>query len=383
MNRWRRIRPALFAALVMACGTPAPVQAPAPVQVGTLTPDVPRAPLVFPTVAWQRIEVPETAGYRRGALDSLTSYLRTITTTGLMVIAGGQSLYEYGNLSELSYLASARKSILSMLYGNPVAQGTIRLDQTLAQLGISDRGGLSSAEQRATIRDLLRASSGVYHPASNGGDNLADAPPRGSQEPGEYFLYSNWDFNALGAIYERLTGRNIYDALEADIARPIGMEDFVRDRQRKSGDTTRSVHQAYHMWLSTRDMARIGYLMLRQGEWNGRQLIPADWVRLSTSTLVPSGAMNPVAARRAGMGYGYLWWTLEVPPESPPAGSYSARGAYGQYIMVIPKLDLVVAHKRAVFDGRTGSTEAVSWIQFMGAVERVIAARCPGACPVP
>jgi CubicO group peptidase (beta-lactamase class C family) len=180
-----------------------------------------------------------------------------------------------------------------------------------------------------------------------------------------------------------LTGRNIYDALEADIARPIGMEDFVRDRQRKSGDTTRSVHLAYHMWLSTRDMARIGYLMLREGAWNGKQVIPADWLRLSTSTLVPSGAMNPVAARRAGMGYGYLWWTLEVPPESPLAGSYSARGAYGQYIMVIPKLDLVVAHKRAVFDGRTGSTEAVSWIQFMGAVERVIAARCPGVCPVP
>ncbi len=87
MNRWRRMGSALFAALAMACGTATPVQAPAPVQVGTLTPDVPRAPLVFPAEAWQRIEVPETAGYRRGGLDSLTAYLRTLTTTGLMVLA--------------------------------------------------------------------------------------------------------------------------------------------------------------------------------------------------------------------------------------------------------------------------------------------------------
>ena len=383
MNRCYSPRWALWAGLALACGSPASAPPPAPVQIGTLVPDAPRAPLVFPEAAWQRIAVPETAGYRRGALDSLTSYLRTITTTGLMVIASGQSLYEYGNLTELSYLASARKSILSMLFGKPVAQGTIRLDQTLAQLGVSDRGGLSSAEQRATIRDLLMTSSGVYHPASNGGDNLADAPPRGSQEPGQYFLYSNWDFNALGAIYERLTGRNIYDALEADIARPIGMEDFDRSRQQKSGDTTRSIYQAYHMWLSTRDMARVGYLMLHQGSWNGRQLIPADWVRTSSSTLVPSSVMNPVPARRAGMGYGYLWWTLEVAPDSPLAGSYSARGAVGQYIMVIPKLGLVIAHKRAVGDGRTGGNVGVSWVQFMGAVQRVVDAHCPGACPVP
>ena len=152
---------------------------------------------------------------------------------------------------------------------------------------------------------------------------------------------------------------------------------------RKSGDLSVSVNPAYHMWLSTRDMARIGYLMLRQGEWNGRQLIPTEWVRQSTSLLVPSSAMHPASAQRRGMGYGYLWWIVEAPAESPLAGSYSARGAVGQYIMVIPKLDLVIAHKRAVGDGRTGGNAGVSWPQFMGAVERVLAARCPGSCPVP
>ena len=53
------------------------------------------------------------------------------------------------------------------------------------------------------------------------------APVRGSQKPGTYNLYSNWDFNALGTIFEKKTGRSIYDAFESDIARPIGMQDVV------------------------------------------------------------------------------------------------------------------------------------------------------------
>lgn len=385
--RWTRAALLGGLALALACGGhPPPSAGPEPAPELPRGPhvEVPRAPLVFPSASgWERVEAPERAGYRRSGLDSLTTYLRTITTTGLMVIAGGLSLYEYGNLTELSYLASSRKSILSMLYGRPVADGTIRLDMTLARIGIDDVGGLTAAERRATVRDLLLTSSGVYHPASNPGDNLADAPPRGSQRPGEYFLYSNWDFNALGTIYTRLTGRQIHDALAEDIARPTGMEDFDRSRQRMSGDTTRSRHLAYHMWLSTRDMARVGYLMLREGNWNGAQLIPRDWVRESTTQVVPSSRMNPAGARQGGMGYAYLWWTLEAPPESPLHGAYASRGAFGQYIMIIPKLDLVVAHKRAVGDGRTGGNEAVTWPQFMGAVERLLAARCPGACPLP
>ncbi len=125
--------------------------------------------------------------------------------------------------------------------------------------------------RRATVEHLITARSGVYHPASNPGDNLADAPPRGSQEPGDYMLYSNWDFNAAGAAFEDLTGLNIYDALETDLARPLGFQDWDRSMHQKSGDTSRSVNLAYHMVLSTRDMARLGLLMLREGDWDGTQ----------------------------------------------------------------------------------------------------------------
>src|SRR5829696_2828737 len=103
-----------------------------------------------------------------------------------------------------------------MLYGNYVARGVVKLDRTIGELGIDDVGGLLPQEKEATVRDLITARSGVYHEASNSGDDLASAPPRGSVKHGTYQLYSNWDFNAAGTAFEKTTGRDIYDALESD-----------------------------------------------------------------------------------------------------------------------------------------------------------------------
>ena len=228
-----------------------------PVQAGDIQAPAAAAEQVFPGKSWERIQDPESIGYNTQKLAEIKKYVERIKTTGLMVVVGGKVLFEYGDIQQLSYLASVRKSILAMLYGNYVAAGTIQLDMTLKDLNIDDHGGLVPIEKKATIDHLITARSGIYHPASNSGDNSADAPPRGSQEPGTYFLYNNWDFNAAGAIFEQVTGKNIYDALENDIALPITMQDFDRSKQRKSGNLKRSQFQAYHIWLSTRDMARI------------------------------------------------------------------------------------------------------------------------------
>lgn len=118
--------------------------------------------------------------------------------------------------------------------------------------------------------------------------------------------------------------------------------------------------------------------MLRQGNWNGTPVVPADWVEEITRTVTPSSAMNPPPARQGGMGYGYLWWTIEAPAGSPLEGAYSGRGAVGQYITVIPRLDMVIAHKRALRPGQ--QNPPVSWREYLGIVQRVIAARCQGAC---
>src|SRR5688572_9091937 len=172
-----------------------------------------QAKSVYPAAEWERIDRPENVGWSTAGLEQARAKLSTLATTGFMAVLGGRVLMEYGDVKRVSYLASVRKSVLSMLYGIYSERGKINLEKTLEQMRIDDIGGLSAEEKQATVRDLLRARSGVFHPASNPGDNLPSAPPRGSQKHGTYFLYSNWDFNALGTIFEQETGVNIYDAL--------------------------------------------------------------------------------------------------------------------------------------------------------------------------
>jgi len=330
----------------------------------------------LPPVAqqWEIIDDPAALGYSVAALEAVGGYTEGIPTDAFVVMVDGQTLMEYGDTHVLSYVASVRKSVLAMLYGNYVADGTIDLDLTLEDMGMDDVGGLLPIEKRATVQDLITARSGVYHMASNPGDNLAAAPPRGSQEPGTYFLYSNWDFNAAGAVFEQLTGRNIYDALESDLALPLGFEDWERGRHQKTGDTSRSVNLAYHMHLSTSDLARLGEFMRREGEWNGVQVIPAEWARRIVSVVTPNEEMNPQYLRQSEWGYGYMWWVWDGPlVECEFEGAYSARGAYGQYITVIPVLDMVVAHKTIPQDN-------TSWIQYKRMLDRLVEARTTPAC---
>ena len=329
------------------------------------------ASAVFPAAAWERHATPGAAGYCVDGLQRVTDRAKELSTTAMVAVVGGKIVYEYGDLARVSYLASVRKSILAMLYGNYVKSGVIRLDKTLAELGVDDLQALSPLEKSATVADLLGARSGVYHPASNPGDSLASAPPRGSQKPGTYFLYSNWDFNALGTIFEQETKQSIYDALDKDLAVPIGMQDFDRSTHRRTGDATRSKHLAYHMNLSTRDMARVGYVMLRSGRWNGRQIVPEDWTRRISSIVTPVTEMNPENVRKGPFGYGYLWWIWDGPWSAGPyEGAYTGQGAVGQFITVLPKLDLVVAHKTV-----PGENRNVSGGQYRELLERLVAAR--------
>lgn len=332
------------------------------------------AEAVYPGASWERITDPAAAGFSAEALDAIHLYVEGINTSAVMAVVGGRVVFEHGPVDSLSYLASVRKSILAMLYGNYVADGTIDLELTLEDLGMDDVQGLLPVEKRARVLDLVTARSGVYHPASNAGDNLADAPPRGSQEPGTYYLYSNWDFNAAGAVFEQLTGHNIYDALETDLAVPLGFEDWDRSIHRKSGDAARSRNLAYHMVLSTRDMARIGHLMLLGGVWGEARVLPQGWAERITSVVTPSEEMNPGGLRGGEFGYGYMWWVwdgTEVPEGFE--GAYSGRGAYGQFITVIPSVGMVVAHK-TVPDAQT------PWDDYMGILTRLVAAHCGADC---
>jgi len=366
----RRTSTALLAlAATLACAGRASVPA-------TATPCADLQP-VFPAETWERVAQPECVGWSSEGLAAVDRELSEMATTGMLAVAGGRVFFEYGDPIAVSYLASVRKSILSMLYGIYVDRGVIDLDETLAQIGIDDVGGLTAVEKQATVRHLISARSGIYHQASNAGDDLASAPPRGSMKPGEYFLYNNWDFNAAGSVFEIKTGMSIYDALEQEIVRPVAMQDFDRNMHRRTGDASRSTHLAYHMHLSTRDMARVGLLMLRNGNWNGRQIVPSTWVRESTTALTPVSEMNPPVRRDGPFGYGYLWWVFDRPELGPEyQGGYTGLGAIGQHILVLPALDLVVAHKT-----RPGQDESVSHARFLEIVDLIVKAHCGDACP--
>ena len=332
----------------------------------------------FPGDTWQRVADPTRIGWNKAGLDSVQSTISRMTSSAMVVIDRGRIVYSYGDLTAQSYLASVRKSILSMLYGIEISRGRIDTSKTLAALGIDDHGGLLPGEKEATIQDLLGARSGVYHIASYAGDFLAEAPPRGSQKHGTYQLYSNWDFNVLGTIFEQETKRNLYDALEQELARPLQMQDFRRDLQNKAGDTTRSVHLAYPIFLTTRDMARIGLLMLHNGQWNGKQIVPRDWVAKSTGIITPLTQLNPSRIRRNRMAYGYLWWPFDGSWNTGPyEGAYTGIGAVGQFITIIPKLDLVVAHKTI-----PGNQRNVSEGEYFALLDRIVAART-GTMPRP
>jgi CubicO group peptidase (beta-lactamase class C family) len=314
----------------------------------------PSSSAIFPDRHWEHVNLSEQPDHVAQAAARLRMTLSAGQTTGMMVVVNGRVVFEYGNTAEVSYIASARKSVISMLYGKYVTNRTIPLDTTLRALGIDDEPALLPQELDATVGDLLSARSGVYHPAANLGDASERAPSRGSVKHGGYFLYNNWDFNALGAILEKVTGRSPYDLFSTDIAGPIGLEDwnaepgayasFIRN------DTGLSRFPAHHFMLSTRDMARLGYLMLRNGRWKDRQVIDRDWVKRSTSLITSAAEVTRTSPFIAGLGYGYLWWIFDPLyfKGSPLAGAYTASGALGQYITVIPQLDMVVAHKTAV-----------------------------------
>jgi CubicO group peptidase (beta-lactamase class C family) len=376
----RRNRALPLVSIVLLLGLAAGFAPPSPAQAA-------QAPaVVFPGGDWERVEKPEAIGFSSERLAAVKTWLASLDTTAMMVAVGGRSLLEYGDLSRLSYLASVRKSVLAILYGKYVENGTIDLGRTLKDVGLTEVDELMPIELGATIENLITARSGVYHPASNSGDSTASAPPRGSQQPGAYFLYNNWDFNAAGAVFEMLTGKDIYDALEADLARPIGMQDFDRSKQRKSGDLKRSKNPAYHMYLSTRDMARIGLLMLRGGTWAGKQIASNAWIKRITGLFTPLNEMNPPGNRSLGTGnrwgYGYMWWVWDAPNSPGPfRGAFTGMGAGGQYITVIPELDMVVAHKtdtgRISPHGSGKRNRSVTLRDYDAALRMLIAAAVP------
>lgn len=294
-------------------------------------------PAVFPGNNWQTVKT-ETSGWSLKALIKAQQYAEDLGTNAIVVVVDGRIVYQWGKVNKRINMHSVRKSFLSALYGIYIAEGKIDLNQTLAQLDIDDLPPpLTATEKQATVRQLLQARSGVYHDAAyETPSQKSGRPARGSHAPGSFWYYNNWDFNALGAIFEKKVGKPIFEAFKVRIADPIGMQDFDLTMNRYVRDPASSF-PAYLFYMSARDMARFGLLYLHKGNWNGTQIIPEAWVTES---------VKPWSGAGQGIGYGYLWWTSSEYHfgNNLKTLAYSARGNGGQFIVVIPAYDMVIAH---------------------------------------
>lgn len=323
---------------------------------------------IVPAGSWQQVDSPADLGWSPEGLREARKFTDTLDTTAVMIVQGGIVVDAWGQTALPLNCHSVRKSLLSALYGPHVANGTIDLDLSLDQLGVNDNEpSLSEEEREAKLRHLLKARSGIYHPALYETKAMAAArPARGSHEPDSFWYYNNWDFNAVGTIFENLTGRSIFEEFAVRLAEPLGMEDFQRSRHTRYVTGDDSVHPAYPFQLSTRDLTRFGLLFLRNGRWGARELIPTEWIQESTTSYSD--------AKGAG-GYGYMWWVAvdgkHFPGVTLPEGSYSARGYRGQYLVVIPAWDLVVCHRVNSFQ----QNAAVSKDDFGKLLSMIVAAR--------
>ena len=316
------------------------------VLTGWLTPPAFGADPIWPSTTWTQAEDPAALGWSPEKLAQAKEYTQAYAPTAVMIVQDGRIIASWGDISHKVNVRSIRKSLISALYGIGVAEGRIRLDQTIGELGIDDRPpSLSESEKQATIRDLLMARSGIYHAAAyETPDAKAKRPQRGSHPPGSYWYYNNWDFNTLGFIYQKLIGKNVFEAFEQRIAKPIGMEDFSADDGKFVFERS-SDYPAYTFRLTARDLARFGWLFLNRGMWSGAQIVPVDWVDEAT---------KPWSHTDIPLDYGYLWWVS--PPEVAvryPAfgGSYRALGYGGQDLAVVPHLRLVVVQLVDVKEG--------------------------------
>lgn len=298
-------------------------------------------PLTYPHEGWLGYESPQAAGWSPTQLQEAESLARSLGSRAGMVVHEGRVVTQWGETDRPLLCDGVANSLLSATFGILKERGRIDLDDRLSDLGIDDfRPQLSEMEKSARVVDLLRSRSGVYRPAVGESEDMRDArPPRESRRPGRYWHYNEWDFNALRTIFDQAAGTSFYRFFAYEIARPLQMQDYSRKGQHYAIGPE-SMHPAFPLLLSARDLARFGLMMARGGRWQGRQVIDDDWVEVSTRAHSDAGHSG---------GYGYLWWVADqqrhFPYASLPDGSFSARGAGGNSLVVIPAWDLVVVNR--------------------------------------
>ena len=302
---------------------------------------------VYPDRHWQKAQTPEQFGWSSDKLAAARNYSKKIDTAAVMIVDDGVVIDAWGDITQKFQCHSMRKSLMSALIGVHVDEGTMDLSKTMETLGMDGlEPTLSPREKQATVGDLIKARSGVYIPALGEDAYMRTTrPKRHSHLPGTFWFYNNWDFNALGTIFEQETKSDIFKEFEKRFARPLQMEDFDVSycRYLSSADYENgpfSPHRYYLFRVSARDLARFGLLFLREGRWGNQQIVSSGWVRESTATHSRIGPNK---------GYGYMWWTGSkegfYPSVKVEDHAYYAAGWGGHRLFVLPYRKLVIVHR--------------------------------------
>ena len=271
---------------------------------------------------------PEDHGMDSDALEALREYTFTagFNTQALVVIKDGVLIAEwYSDGTDASSLVtswSVGKSVMSSLFGVGLREGLVDLDDPV---GNSIEAWSTGPNQDLTNRHLLEMRSGLPENTSNPygvygavPDQLAYSLDRTPiDEPGQRFRYVNEDSMVLGEVLAQSFGEPVTTIVQDEVFGPLGMDaEWWVDG---------SGHALTYCCIDTtaRDFARFGLLYARDGEWKGTQIVPTDYVEMSTTGISANGR------------YGLQWWTF--------GDFFAAIGLHGQYINVHPDLDLVVA----------------------------------------
>ncbi|MDU9004058.1 serine hydrolase domain-containing protein [Sedimentitalea todarodis] len=278
--------------------------------------------------------------------DDTEGWIKARTLTSLLVMKDGTIRYEdyfLGTRPDDRRISwSIAKSYLSALFGVLLDEGAIEsLGDPVTRYAPELTG---SAYDGASIRNVLTMASGVtfdediMDPNSDinrmgriialGGtlDDFTASFVERFSAPGAVWKYVSIDTHVVGLVIRGATGRSVTELLAEKIIAPLGQEQdayYLTD-----GAGVAFVLGGLN--LTTRDYARFGQMILQNGDYNGQQVIPADWVAASTAPTAPTAPGKD--------GYGYLWWS----PEGGVASEFMGRGAYGQYLYIDQARNVVI-----------------------------------------
>lgn len=290
----------------------------------------------WPTQSWRQGK-PVEFGLNPARLDEVKVFSEDKATDALMIIRHGYIVAEWYfdgfAQNQLHESASMAKSITSILVGIALDEGKIPSpNQSVAEYFPEWRApAADSRKQKITIANLLSMTSGLswdsedsqrMRTSGNWLSYVLEKPVADS--PGTRWVYSNGDTTLLSGIVRNATGKSLFSYGREKFFGPLNLHELKWNQ-----DAAGTTDGGAGMEATARDFSKIGLLCLKRGRWENRQIVSEKWVVMTTQT-------NPVAK-----DYGYLWWRF---PDAAPRleNAFYAHGARGQYLLVIPSLDMVV-----------------------------------------